>query len=70
MMYNFDDVYQYPAHWSLLNQGVLMQLSSAIVDFYLFYDGLVDMQIWVLQTRSQCRVSVTQVTIKACGPLV
>ena len=42
MKYNFDDVYQYPAHWSLLNQGVLiMQLSSTIVDFYLFYDGLV-----------------------------
>ena len=25
-----------------------MQLSSAIVDFYLFYDNPVDMQIWAL----------------------
>ena len=28
------------------------------------------LQIWALLTRSQCKVSDTQVTIKACGPLV
>ena len=28
------------------------------------------MQIWTLLTRSQCRVSDTQVTVKACRPLV
>ena len=30
----------------------------------------VDMQVWSLLTRSQCRVSDTQVTVKAHGPLV
>ena len=47
-----------------------MLLSDTIVDFYLFYDGAVDIQIWALLTRSQCKVSDTQVTVKACGPLV
>ena len=47
-----------------------MQLSSAVVDFYLFYDGDVDMQIWVLQTMNKGRASDTQVIVKACGPLV
>ena len=48
-----------------------MLLSYAIVDFYLFYDRAVDMQIWALLTRSQsARVSDTQVTVKACRPLV
>ena len=36
----------------------------------LFYDGVVDIQIWALLTRSQCKVSDTQVTVRACGPLV
>ena len=58
-MYNFDDMYQYTAHWLLLFEGVIMQFSSAIVDFYLFYDGPVDMPIWFLLTRSQCSVSDT-----------
>ena len=31
-----------------------MLISSAIVDFYFFYDWGVDMQIWALLTRSQC----------------
>ena len=44
--------------------------SSAIVDFYLFYDNSVDMQIRTLSTRSQRRVSYTQVILKACGLLV
>ena len=47
-----------------------MLLSDTIVDFCLFYDGAVDIQIWALLTRSQCKVSDTQVTVKACGPLV
>ena len=32
--------------------------------------AIVDMQISILMTRNQCRVSNTQVTIKAFGPLV
>ena len=47
-----------------------MLLSDTIVDFHLFYDGAVDIQIWALLTWSQCKVSETQVTVKACGPLV
>ena len=47
-----------------------MLLSDTIIDFHLFYDGAVDIQIRALLTRSQCKVSDTQVTIKACGPLV
>ena len=43
-----------------------MLLSDTIVDFHLFYDGAVDIQIWALLTRSQCKVSDTQVTVKAC----
>ena len=71
-MYNFDDMYQYTAHWFLLFEGVIMQFSSAIVDFYFYLlcDGPVDMQIWVLLTRSQCSVSDTRVTVKAHGPFV
>ena len=49
LIYNFDDVYQYTAHWLLLYQGILMQLFYPIVDFYLFYDERVDMQIWALK---------------------
>ena len=46
-----------------------MLLSYAIVEFYFFYD-VVNMQMWALLTRSQCWVSVNQVTVKACGPPV
>ena len=38
--------------------------------FYLCYDGVVDIQIWALVTRSRCKVSYTQVTVKVWGPLV
>ena len=62
--------YQYTAHWLLLCQGIMMLLSYTIVDFHLFYDGPVDIQIWAPLTRSQCKVSDTQVNIKACRPLV
>ena len=37
--------------------------------FILWY-GAVDIQIWALLTWSQCKISDTQVTVKACGPLV
>ena len=47
-----------------------MLLSYTIVDFHLFYDGAVDIQICTLLTRRQCKVCDTQVTVKACGPLV
>ena len=33
----FADMYHYTAHLLLLHYGVIMQLSSAIVYFYLFY---------------------------------
>ena len=46
-MYNFDDEYQYTAYWFLLYEmAIIMYLSSAIDDFYSFYDGAVDIQIW------------------------
>ena len=48
----------------------MMLLSDTIVDFHLFYDGAVDIQIWALLTRSQCKVSDTQVTIKAHRPRI
>ena len=48
----------------------MMLLSCTMVDFHLFYDGVIDIQIWALLTRSQCKVSDNQVTIKARGPLV
>ena len=35
-----------------------MLLPDTIVDFHLFYDGAVDMQICALLTRIQCKVSV------------
>ena len=44
--------------------------SYTIVDFQLFYDGAVDIQIRALLKRSQGKVSDTQMTVKACGPLV
>ena len=48
-----------------------MLLSYTIVDFDFYYNnGAVDMQICTLLTRSQYKVSDTQVTVKACGPLV
>ena len=34
-------------------------------EFYLLYDGAVDMQIGAHQTRRQCKVSNTQVTVEA-----
>ena len=46
-------------------EGIIMLLSFAFVDFYLFYDRTVDVQIWAILTRCQCRVSDTQVIDKA-----
>ena len=48
----------------------MMLRSYCIVDFYVFYDGAIDMKIWALLTRSQCGVFDTQVIIKAHGPIV
>ena len=45
-----------------------MLLSYTIIDFHLFYDRAVDVQIKF--DKIQCRVSDTQVTVKACWPLV
>ena len=47
----------------------MMLFSDTIIDFHLFYDRAVDIQIWALLTRSQCKVSVTQVIVKARGLL-
>ena len=48
-----------------------MLLSYTIVDIDFYYNnGAVNMQICTLHTRIQCKVSDTQVTVKACGPLV
>ena len=41
-----------------------MLLSYTIVEFYLLYGGAVDLQICILPTRSQCKVSDTKVTVK------
>ena len=37
---------------------------------FIWPNGAVDMQICALLTRIQCKVYDTQVTAKACGPLV
>ena len=44
-----------------------MLLSYVVVGFYLSYDGATGMQICALLTRSQCRVSDTQVTVRHVG---
>ena len=62
-------LYQYTAHWLLLYEGILMLITYSIIDFHLFYDGAADIQICALLTRSQCKVSDTQVIVKACGLL-
>ena len=46
-----------------------MMLSYTIFIFSYHYNGAVDMQLCVLLTRIQCKVSDTQVTVKASGPL-
>ena len=43
-----------------------MSIFSTIVDFCLLLDRSVDTQIWAVLTRSQCRVSDKQVTVKVC----
>ena len=58
-MYNFDNMYQYTAYCFCI-RGHNTE----------FYDGPVHMQIRVLLTRNQCKISDTQMTVKACGPLV
>ena len=52
-------VYQYTAHWSIFCYEIMMLLTYSIIDFHIFYDGAVDIQIWALQTRSRCKVSDT-----------
>ena len=53
-----------------IQEGIIMLLSYATVDLYLFYDRAADIQIWAPLRKSQCRVSDTQVTVKALGPLL
>ena len=62
--------YQYIAHWLLYYWGIIMLFSYDIVDFHLFYDGDIDMLIWIMLIRNQYRVSAIQVTVKAYGPLL
>ena len=42
--YDFDDVYvyQYTSYQLLFNCGVIMLLSSAVVEFDIFCDGILD----------------------------
>ena len=74
-MYNCVDVYQYTEHWLLHLYCILLRAyklkwsSSTIVNFHLFYNGPVDYANMSLLTRRQCKVSDTQVTVKACGSL-
>ena len=63
-------MYQYTAHRELLYYGVIMHRSLSFSIFVFFYDGPVDMQIRALPARSQKRVFQTQVTFKACEPLL
>ena len=46
-----------------------MLSSYAIVDSHLFYDEVVDIQVWGFLTKSRA-ISDTKVTVKVCGPLV
>ena len=63
-------LYQFTPHWLLFYSGNIMLLCYATADFHLFYDVAADVQKWALLTRSQCRVSDTQVPVKTLGPLV
>ena len=38
-------LYQYTAHLLLLFEGIMVLLTYLVVDFHLFYDGAVDIQI-------------------------
>ena len=69
IMYKFDDLYQCTAHWLPLYEGVIIWLSSATIDSYSFYDGPVAIQYETFWRR-KCRVSDTQVAVKAHGSLV
>ena len=56
-------------HCFLLYYGVIMRLSSAIDDFFHSEMGLLICKydpLW----QYQCRVSVTQLTVKAHGPII
>ena len=44
IMHYVDDAYQYRVHWLHLCSVIIMQLSYAIVDFYLYYDREKEMQ--------------------------
>ena len=63
-------LYQYIGHWHAIvlrdyNVAFLCHCWFSFITWW-----AVDIQIWALLTRSQCKVSDTQVTVKACGPLV
>ena len=42
----------------------------SFVGFNFLYDRSVDMIISAVITRNQCRLTVTRMTVKACGALV
>ena len=66
-MHNFL-LYQYTSHRWLLYLGIITLVSYDSFQVYLFYEEAV--VIYAYMKRSQCRVSVTQVAVKAYGPLV
>ena len=45
-------------------------LCNCLFSFILWWDVDMHIPVWAHTTKSQCRVSDTQVTLKACGPFV
>ena len=48
---------------NFMETGNMMLLFYAIVDFYLFYDGPVNMQIWILLTINQCKIFFVKMSV-------
>ena len=53
--------------WDIGSCTIMYVSWGIFVDIYLFYDVHVDVKILPLLTRSQCRVSDTQVTVSTNG---
>lgn len=63
--------YQHTTHSLLLYQGIIILLSSSIVDFFLFFDSAVNIQIRApVLTKNQWIASDILVTVEVCGPPV
>ena len=42
----YEHMYEHTSHYMLLYLGVIVQFSSVIVNFYLFYDGSVKYKLF------------------------